>query len=171
MHVQSPSPFTAKYENKNLLGFMYPRNVFHKNNQPAFLVLTRTPGCFRSSSEFSFGESRKAKSLGRLEQLLRALVLGQGTKASSGKAYPKLLVRTLMSHKLTTSTRKRRKEIVCKLAYWTKGAGSFHIYRKTMKELGALAVLGVREQPNSAQNWVTHRHWWKNTSRAMTLPL
>ena len=117
VHVQSPSPFTAKYENKNLLGFMYPRNVFHKNDQPAFLVLTRTPGCFRSSSEFSFGESRKAKSLGRLEQLLRALVLGQGTKASSGKAYPKLLVRTLMSHKLTTSTRKRRKEIVCKLAY------------------------------------------------------
>ena len=39
-----------------------------------------------------------------------------------------------------------------------KGAGSFHIHRKTMKELGALAVLGVREQPNLAQNLVTHRH-------------
>ena len=39
-----------------------------------------------------------------------------------------------------------------------KGAGSFHIYRKTMKELGTLAVLGVREQPNLAQNLVTHRH-------------
>ena len=113
--MQSPSPFTAKYENKNLLGFMYPRNVFHKNDQPAFLVLTRTPGCFCSSSEFSFEESRKAKSLGRLEQLLRALVLGQGTKASSGKAYPKLLVRTLMSHKLTTSTRKRKKKLFAKL--------------------------------------------------------
>ena len=42
-------------------------------------------------------------------------------------------------------------------AKW-KGAGSFHIHRKTMKELGALAVLGVREQPNLAQNLVTHRH-------------
>ena len=39
-----------------------------------------------------------------------------------------------------------------------KGAGSFHTHRKTMKELGALAVLGVREQPNLAQNLVTHRH-------------
>ena len=39
-----------------------------------------------------------------------------------------------------------------------KGAGSFHIHRKTMKELGILAVLGVREQPNLAQNLVTHRH-------------
>ena len=39
-----------------------------------------------------------------------------------------------------------------------KGAGSFHTTRKTMKELGALAVLGVREQPNLAQNLVTHRH-------------
>ena len=39
-----------------------------------------------------------------------------------------------------------------------KGAGSFHIHRKTMKELGTLAVLGVREQPNLAQNLVTHRH-------------
>ena len=37
-----------------------------------------------------------------------------------------------------------------------KGAGSFHIHRKTMKELGTLAVLGVREQPNLAQNLVTH---------------
>ena len=53
----------------------------------------------------------------------------------------------------------------------TKGAGSFHIHRKIMKELGALAVLGIRERPNLAQNLVTHRHWWKNTSRAMTLPL
>ena len=39
-----------------------------------------------------------------------------------------------------------------------KGAGSFHIHRKTMKELGTLAVLGVREQPNLAQNLVTLRH-------------
>ena len=42
-----------------------------------------------------------------------------------------------------------------------KGAGSFHIHRKNMKELGTLAVLDVREQPNLAQNLVTHRHWWK----------
>ena len=40
-----------------------------------------------------------------------------------------------------------------------KGAGSFHIHRKTMKELCTLAVLGVQEQPNLAQNLVTHRHW------------
>ena len=40
-----------------------------------------------------------------------------------------------------------------------------------MKELCILAVLGIREWPNLAQNLVTHRHWWKNTSRAMTLPL
>ena len=40
----------------------------------------------------------------------------------------------------------------------TKGAGSFHIHRKTMKDLGILAVLGVREQPNLAHNLVTHRH-------------
>ena len=39
-----------------------------------------------------------------------------------------------------------------------KGAGSFHIHCKIMKELGALAVLGIREQPNLAQNLVTHRH-------------
>ena len=39
-----------------------------------------------------------------------------------------------------------------------KGAGSFHIHRKTMKELGTLAVLGVREQPNLAQNIVTNIH-------------
>ena len=39
-----------------------------------------------------------------------------------------------------------------------KGAGSFHIHRKTMKDLWILAVLGVREQPNLAQNLVTHRH-------------
>ena len=39
-----------------------------------------------------------------------------------------------------------------------KGAGSFHIHRKTMKELRTLAVLGVQEQPNLAQNLVTHRH-------------
>ena len=38
-----------------------------------------------------------------------------------------------------------------------KGAGSFHIHRKIMKELGILAVLGVREQPNLAGNLVTHR--------------
>ena len=44
---------------------------------------------------------------------------------------------------------------------WTriyKGAGSFHIHRKTMKDLGILAVLGVREQPKLARNLVTHRH-------------
>ena len=29
--------------------------------------------------------------------------------------------------------------------YMPKGAGSFHIHRKTMKDLCALAVLGVRE--------------------------
>ena len=39
-----------------------------------------------------------------------------------------------------------------------KGAGSFHIHRKTMKELFILAVLGIREQPNLTQNLVTHRH-------------
>ena len=39
-----------------------------------------------------------------------------------------------------------------------KGAGSFHIHRKTMKDLGILAVLGVREQPNLAHNLVTHRY-------------
>ena len=43
--------------------------------------------------------------------------------------------------------------------WFDKGAGSFHIHRKTMKELCILAVLGVREQPNLAQNLVTHRHW------------
>ena len=37
-----------------------------------------------------------------------------------------------------------------------KGAGSFHIHRKTMKELGILALLGIRERPNLAQNLVTH---------------
>ena len=37
-----------------------------------------------------------------------------------------------------------------------KGAGSFQIHRKTMKDLWALAVLGVREQPNLAQDLVTH---------------
>ena len=40
-----------------------------------------------------------------------------------------------------------------------KGAGSFHIHRKTMKELGILALLGIRERPNLAQNLVTHWHW------------
>ena len=56
--------------------------------------------------------------------------------------------------------------LVCKIfgpkiwscKFFDKGAGSFHIHRKTMKELGTLAVLGVREQPNLAQNLVTHRH-------------
>ena len=33
-----------------------------------------------------------------------------------------------------------------------KGPGSFHIHRKTMKELCALAVLGIWEQPNLAKN-------------------
>ena len=41
----------------------------------------------------------------------------------------------------------------------TKGAGSFHIQRKTMKDLWALAFLGVREQPNLAQNLFTHSQW------------
>ena len=40
----------------------------------------------------------------------------------------------------------------------SKGAGSFHIHRKTMKDLCALAVLGVREQPNLAHNLVTYRY-------------
>ena len=39
-----------------------------------------------------------------------------------------------------------------------KGAGSFHIHRKTMKELCTLAVLGVREQPNLAHDLVARRH-------------
>ena len=39
-----------------------------------------------------------------------------------------------------------------------KGAGSFHIHRKTMKDLWILAVLGVQEQPNLAYDLVTHRH-------------
>ena len=39
-----------------------------------------------------------------------------------------------------------------------KGAGSFHIHRKTMKDLWILAVLGVWEQPNLASNLVTNRH-------------
>ena len=42
---------------------------------------------------------------------------------------------------------------------WLKGAGSFPIHRKTMKDLWALAVLGVREQPILAQNLVTHSQW------------
>ena len=41
---------------------------------------------------------------------------------------------------------------VCALLGLLKGAGSFHIHRKTKKELCTLAVLGVREQPNLAQN-------------------
>ena len=40
-----------------------------------------------------------------------------------------------------------------------------------MRELWILAVLGIRERPNLAQNLVTHRHWWKNIFRAITLPL
>ena len=48
---------------------------------------------------------------------------------------------------------------VCALLGLLKGAGSFHIHSKTMKELCTLAVLGVREQPNLAQNLITHRHW------------
>ena len=44
------------------------------------------------------------------------------------------------------------------ISFLVKGAGSFHIHRKTMKELCILAVLGIREQPNLAQNLVTHRH-------------
>ena len=48
--------------------------------------------------------------------------------------------------------------VLCQNMNVSKGAGSFHIHRKTIKELGALAVPGVREQPNLAQNLVTHRH-------------
>ena len=44
------------------------------------------------------------------------------------------------------------------LVVFRKGAGSFHIHRKTMRELCILAVLGIRERPNLAQNLVTHRH-------------
>ena len=47
-------------------------------------------------------------------------------------------------------------EIQPKSDHNSKGAGSFHIHRKTMKDLWALAVLGVREQPNLAQDLVTH---------------
>ena len=36
-----------------------------------------------------------------------------------------------------------------------KGAGSFHTHRKTVKDFGALAVLGIREQPNLAHTLVT----------------
>ena len=39
-----------------------------------------------------------------------------------------------------------------------KGAGSLHIHRKTMNELATMAVLGNREQPNYAHNFVTHKH-------------
>ena len=38
----------------------------------------------------------------------------------------------------------------------SKGAASFHIHRKTIKDLWALAVLCVRELPNLAQNLVIH---------------
>ena len=62
---------------------------------------------------------------------MRALVLGQGTKASSGKAYPKLLVRTLMSHKLTTSTRKRKKILFANLLV----EPNLQRYRVSQKEL------------------------------------
>ena len=46
-------------------------------------------------------------------------------------------------------------------AKFAKGAGSFHMHRKTMKDLWILAVVGVREQPNLAHNLVTHRHCQK----------
>ena len=36
-----------------------------------------------------------------------------------------------------------------------KGAGSFHTHRKTVKDFGALAVLGIRERPNLAHTLVT----------------
>ena len=41
----------------------------------------------------------------------------------------------------------------------SKGAGSFHIHHKAMKELCAMAVLGIWERPNLTQNFVTHAHW------------
>lgn len=39
-----------------------------------------------------------------------------------------------------------------------KGAGSFHIRCKTKKDLGAMAVLGFREQPKVTHNFVTHKN-------------
>ena len=64
------------------------------------------------------------------------------------------------THRATTSVKDLATHLyrVVFLTGPPKGAGSFHIHRKTMKELGTLAVLGVREQPNLAQNLVTHRH-------------
>ena len=41
---------------------------------------------------------------------------------------------------------------------YLKGAGSFHIHRKTNKELGALLLQGIWERPNLAHNLVTRRH-------------
>ena len=45
-----------------------------------------------------------------------------------------------------------------KITVFAQRDGSFHIHCKTVKELGALAVLGIRERRNLAQNLVTHRH-------------
>ena len=56
----------------------------------------------------------------------------------------------------TVSVYAHKIEIVARILLRPKGAGSFHIHRKTIKDLWALAVLGVRELPNLAQNLVTH---------------
>ena len=61
------------------------------------------------------------------------IIVGQSEENSTGRKYTRIA-----------------------LKQYFKGAGSFHIHRKTMKELGILAVLGVREQPNLAHNLVTH---------------
>ena len=44
-----------------------------------------------------------------------------------------------------------------------KGAGSIHTHHKTMKYLGATAVLGIRERPTLTHNLVTHRYFDKKT--------
>ena len=69
--------------------------------------------------------------------------------------------------------------LIVRCTYFVVGFPNWHVsgchfqeqVGKTMKELGALAALGIRERPNLAQKLVTHRHWYKNISRAMTLPL
>ena len=65
-------------------------------------------------------------------------------------------LRHLLFERLTIIFASSRAQYIGAQAF--KGAGSFHIHRKTEKELGTLAVLGVRERPNLAQNLVTHRH-------------
>ena len=51
-----------------------------------------------------------------------------------------------------------------------KGAGSFHIHRKTNKELGALLLQGIWERPNLAHNLVTRRHTVKAKGADPTPP-